>query len=52
MKFDKVFMLNYPGKVDMPEDLVGPNTMGEYFRAVVPYYNEATDTTTIVFELA
>lgn len=54
MKFEKKFILNYPGNVEDIIDggwLFGPNTMGEVFRAVFAAYDDQLDRTTVQFEV-
>lgn len=43
---------NYKGKVDSVGQIMGPNTMGEYFMAVEVVYDAENDKTRVGFALA
>lgn len=50
--YAKEFAANYPGdRREAIDQVMGPNTMGEYFKAVSVNYDEATEQTRIVFDL-
>lgn len=50
--FAKEFAANYRGdRRDAIGQVMGPNTMGEYFRAATATYDDATNRTRITFDL-
>lgn len=54
MKFEKQFLLHYPGDVEDIVDggwLFGPNLLGEVFRATSAAYDTHLDRTTVQFEV-
>jgi hypothetical protein len=52
--FKKEFKLHFPGDATAydPDDVYGPNTMGELFRPAWAFYDAAADRTTIHFDVA